>query len=782
MELYHPADIPRLIKLFADNSIATHPELRVKGERRHEGTATIWDLYRCPLRAHSGNDKDLDGEGSQGKPTIKYDPKYSSPSFYCFESECNQFVSTNYNGKWWVALLDVLGVQPFKQSGKSVLEKLTQAAARQKTIPPVTHEEEMNQPEEDFYNEDDIEETPADTQEEDAYGLTAEDILEETMNTKNVNLLFEMKNVVLFAQLPLFEFNRLLVQLQTFFKRTFPTAAFKAQIKEAQKILNHVQVDRGEATTNDSEKEYVAMILTDQEPRTVARNVVRVLKDLRFYTRRDGVCKILPHVKPQQGPLQAFDNKQLRSFLIKSIAFKAYDRKGVLHFSRPDEDILNYVQHNLDIEDRPDIALEELEGVTTIPILTPEGQIITKHGYNPDTQMYYQPKETRLSLPGFQQSLEQPVSQEDATRDLLSIARLFDEFPWEDQASKANFLATLLTGVVRPSITGCIPLILFDGNTAGAGKGLLASSLWCISQGRTLETTGFPTSNEEMQKTIISILAAGHPLVTCDNIVGKIFQPALTLTLTSRQCSGRLLGGNDMISLPQRTIWTATGNNMQVGDENVRRCLLIRLTSPHSHPQKVSNHRIPNLEEYLLRARPVILQKLLRVAKAWFDLPEEERPSGPYLGSFESWSHKIGGMLAYAQFPGFMENQEQLENRDSDTPEWIRFLAVWFAHFQDRPVEARDVIRAAYGEDATNPLLASSHPAGMVYGFKDALPGYVLDEVGKKTNGASRALRLGNILRTKVETPFGGLSLKFLPSTSGTKPNKWKVSLVVPQE
>jgi hypothetical protein len=49
-------------------------------------------------------------------------------------------------------------------------------------------------------------------------------------------------------------------------------------------------------------------------------------------------------------------------------------------------------------------------------------------------------------------------------------------------------------------------------------------------------------------------------------------------------------------------------------------------------------------------------------------------------GSFESWGHVIGGILAVAGVPSFLANQAEKRARmDDEAPQWAAFLMKWHA-------------------------------------------------------------------------------------------------------
>ena len=94
-----------------------------------------------------------------------------------------------------------------------------------------------------------------------------------------------------------------------------------------------------------------------------------------------------------------------------------------------------------------------LQGIVEAPALRPDGTVLMEPGYDTTTRLLYVP------APG----LDIPPIPEKPTK--LNVAAALDaveetigEFPFADEASKTNTLATMLTSIVRPAIKGKTPL------------------------------------------------------------------------------------------------------------------------------------------------------------------------------------------------------------------------------------------------------------------------------------------------------------------------------------
>ena len=105
---------------------------------------------------------------------------------------------------------------------------------------------------------------------------------------------------------------------------------------------------------------------------------------------------------------------------------------------------------------------------------------------------------------------------------LAVVDDLIGEFPFADDASRANTLALLLTPVLRPAIEGQVPLALIDKPKRGTGASLIALSL---ADGKRLWHTPFGNGNPNCTPTVDDVLvfAIGREgdLICCDAATGR---------------------------------------------------------------------------------------------------------------------------------------------------------------------------------------------------------------------------------------------------------------------
>ena len=76
------------------------------------------------------------------------------------------------------------------------------------------------------------------------------------------------------------------------------------------------------------------------------------------------------------------------------------------------------------------------------------------------------------------------------------------------------------------------------------------------------------------------------------------------------------------------------------------------------------------------------------------------RFSGRALGSYEQWTHVVGGVLECAGVPGFLGNAQQFYDQvDSETAVWRQFVAAWAEAHGETPVGVAELFPLALKAD-----------------------------------------------------------------------------------
>ena len=165
----------------------------------------------------------------------------------------------------------------------------------------------------------------------------------------------------------------------------------------------------------------------------------------------------------------------------------------------------------------------------------------------------------------------------------------------------------------------------------------------------------------------------------------------------------RVLGISEMVRLPIRCLWVATGNNPEFSNEMARRLVRIRLDARVDQPWRRSGFRHPNLMEWVRTNRARLVVACLTLCRAWV---AAGMPRGKTIvGSFEGWAGVMGGVLTVAGVPGFLANvDEMLEAADAEGAIWRAFVGRWWESHRTGAVGVGDLYKIALLTEPPIPL------------------------------------------------------------------------------
>lgn len=361
------------------------------------------------------------------------------------------------------------------------------------------------------------------------------------------------------------------------------------------------------------------------------------------------------------------------------------DKDGVPR-ERPEYPPISIVR---DVLSQPDTAwpLPPLYGISKSPILHLDGTIHATEGYDPVTRTYFAPE------PGFSLA---PVPEDPTSDDVEAAKSLLLEvhcdFPWVDEASRWNAVGAILTGIFRPIIAGPVPCWMLVKPQAGTGASLAQGATYAAITGETPPASVTPKSSEEWEKRALSTLVSGATVHIWDNLEGNFRSDVLAALLTAREWKGRVLGKSEEVRVPQRTVWMANGNNVQIGGDLARRLYLSRMDAERAMPWLREDFQHPDLLGWVKENRGRIVAAALTLGRAWIRAGCPDPEKMPPLGGFEDWRRIVGGVLEFAGATEFMANaMETYLEADAELRQWEGFLAAVFDEFGSEPWTVSDL-------------------------------------------------------------------------------------------
>jgi len=447
-----------------------------------------------------------------------------------------------------------------------------------------------------------------------------------------------------------------------------------------------------------------------------------------------GLVRVGQGVNPRFEPMTI---DRMTRYMAETITFFRKNEHGKRRIVHPPAPLVRAVLA------APVYAVPVVERLVTVPVFAPDGSLLTDPGYSSSGKLYLSPSVSVQPVP----SSPDP---DDLDRAKASIEDVLADFPFVSIADRTHAIAAMLLPAARSMIPGPTPMMIIQAPAKGTGKSLLALAIRAPSSPTGGVITG-GGDRDEWRKRITSLLRSGPTVITVDNLHGYLDSEALAAVLTSTTWEDRILGVSDIATLPNQTLWLATGNGVTLSDELRRRTVPILLDAEVEEPHlRAATHwRHPDLKTFVQDHRADLVWSVLVIVKTWI---AAGRPAGSKsLGSFESWASSMGGILEVAGYEGFLENLDEWERSgaDPDTLGWRSFVTSWNRRFGTTEVKATDLL-VAY-DNVDNDFL----------------------NLGDGSD-RSRGTRLGKALSGKRDAVVGTFKVVFAGESSGS--NRWRLT------
>jgi len=332
-------------------------------------------------------------------------------------------------------------------------------------------------------------------------------------------------------------------------------------------------------------------------------------------------------------------------------------------------------------------SLPALVGVSGIPVLRPDGTIFDAPGYDPVTCYVYDPGRTRFP------AIPEAPTQDQALAALDLLEELVCDFPFATEADRSVALAGILSAVARPALPKS-PLTVVDGHTPASGKSKVVQLAAIIATGAEVAPIA-EVKEEEAEKRITAILIAGAPVVLIDNVTRPVGGAAIDAMLTAEEWQGRILGSTQMVTVPNRSAWFVTGNNISVRGDLVRRAVRCYIDVDCEQPERRDSFRIRDLEAHVLKHRGRLVAAAMTIIRAYTASGSTLHRSHdlPALGGYEAWTRLVRAPLVWLGLADPAETQKALRaSADTTMAAFHEFLAAWRGYYQGSPATVKQAI------------------------------------------------------------------------------------------
>lgn len=345
--------------------------------------------------------------------------------------------------------------------------------------------------------------------------------------------------------------------------------------------------------------------------------------------------------------------------------------------------------------------LPSLAGLTRQAYLRDDGSVVRSSGYDTQTRMFgvFDERDFNVST---------TPSHADAQAALTELWGLLDEFAFATDEDKSAALAAMLTAAIRQSLP-LAPMILIRAPQFGSGKSYLSALIASFGSPDAPSAVGFPTNEEECLKLLVATLAEAPATVMFDNLTSDLIPlKSLCSALTETHITGRILGVSKTATVPTRTLFVASGNNVEAVRDMTRRTLTITLDPMVADPATRTFERDPVGQVRTDRGRFVSLA--LTVIRAWIVAGCPVTQCKP-LNSFAEWTAWVRQPLMWLGLPDPATRVFETMAHDPDREVLDRLLHAWRAIFGKTPAMVRKATERAeqvgsFGNDATAAELA----------------------------------------------------------------------------
>lgn len=332
-----------------------------------------------------------------------------------------------------------------------------------------------------------------------------------------------------------------------------------------------------------------------------------------------------------------------------------------------------------------------LRAVVRHPILGPDGTWTGARGYHDGLL---------LDVDG--EWPEPGMTRADAEAALATLRTHVRYYPWATPADESVAMSMLVTAVMRPMLEAA-PMHALDAPAAGSGKSLLADVAAILATGARAAVMDYGRDPDEAAKRLDGMLLAGDAVIAVDNIETPLEGATLCQTLTQPSRRIRPLGASTMVTVPCTALLLATGNNLTIRGDLVRRALVCRIDAGVERPELREIPQDIVAETIERRAELVAAAQTIARAYVLAGCPPVDVPP---LGSYREWTRLVRAPLVWLGMPDPAGVIERARADDPSREAVAAVLGAWRAAYGDEAATAQEAIARAEHDRELHDALA----------------------------------------------------------------------------
>ncbi len=381
------------------------------------------------------------------------------------------------------------------------------------------------------------------------------------------------------------------------------------------------------------------------------------------------------------------------SLLQKHVPVERWDaREGAFVVKEPPQNLVKGIMLV-----RGDWPFKFLSGIVNCPCLRADGSIVTEQGYDeasglyvdfhgvtfPEVNPFPAPQEVKKAWALLEDMVSEfPFARGAEKEDGEPAGKADNE---EARLNKSVALSAFITAVTRHAYSNA-PMFAVSAHTPCSGKTTLATLVGIVATGCEPAAITVARTDEEFEKALFALVLKGAPVCLLDNISRAINTDMLCSILTQPTIEARVLGATRTATASTTSTVLATGNNLQVTGDLIRRTMLCQLDRNEERPDEHLYSR--KIDEWVKVHRPEIVHAILTIVRAYHvnghKIRTNEHPTGLHqkeilkpLGSFEDWSDWVRGPLVDAGYPDPLLSRRKLEDEDPEKAAFASVLEAW---------------------------------------------------------------------------------------------------------
>lgn len=497
------------------------------------------------------------------------------------------------------------------------------------------------------------------------------------------------------------------------------TKTEKSSKKKQAEILPKLEL-RCKPGCLDEQIAFCIQVMADRMPVYERSGKLYRIADVKDRSEKNGCNSMITPVTPNWLKLE----------LMKHISFYKIKRL------QNEGNIREYINCSPDIpaiicDMTGDWGVPYLAGVLKAPTITPQGRVISKHGYDKDTALYHS---TGINI-----RIPANITSEQVSDAKACIDEVLKDFCFDQPVDKSVAFAAVLTSVTRQVLPSA-PLFAFDSNTPGTGKGLISDCLSLIALGREPATVNISINDDVFEKRLDMILYGGEPAAMIDNIQKPLNSERFCTILTQEYLPVRRMHSYDSLVAPTRVFWTVTGNNLRFSGDITRRTLKCRFKTSDENPEE--RHFDVNLRDFCRKNRSRIIQSVIILLKNY--LNKCEVPTMNEYGSFEIWNRFIRGCVISLGMDDPLISKRSVKAEDVNGNQIACFISEMYDVFGNDKFTASEVLAASQSNHTLYDLLVEVSADGKTQPNSRSI-GWYLKKVREVVLGGRRIVALPKV-------------------------------------